>query len=320
VHVRPPYPAPFAVLWGAGGYGNFQLFRKAPGQAPTRVANIPNFVYGLGLDQRGYVWTSSLQDCSVLRVNAAGSSLTRFDYSPYVSGYACYTSGLAVDQNNHLWITSRTDPGYVIRVNANYDHAPFVAVIWNAGLAPAGVSIDNMGKPWTTSISSHEAVRLNPVTNAVDTNEQGNPVRVYLGANASPYNYGDMTGATRPPPHPLSFDRMPSFDMMPSCIFPAHVPIPWWWPVLMLVWWILDPAVVRTCACAGCVAPPLALRRHGRHWLHDAPQGQLANDVQWGERQHQLGRNFVDRLRACCHRTDGPVSRGRQPGPAVRRL
>ena len=40
------------VLWGAGGYGNYQLFRKAPGQAPTAVGGIPNYVYGLGLDKR----------------------------------------------------------------------------------------------------------------------------------------------------------------------------------------------------------------------------------------------------------------------------
>jgi hypothetical protein len=42
------------VLWGSGGYGNYQLFRKAPGQAPTAVGGIPNYVYGLGLDKRTY--------------------------------------------------------------------------------------------------------------------------------------------------------------------------------------------------------------------------------------------------------------------------
>ena len=42
------------VLWGSGGYGNYQLFRKAPGQAPTAVGGIPNYIYGLGLDKRTY--------------------------------------------------------------------------------------------------------------------------------------------------------------------------------------------------------------------------------------------------------------------------
>ena len=77
----------------------------------------------------GYVWTSSMQDCSVLRVNSAGTSVTRFDYGPYANGNACYTSGLAVDSNNHLWITSRTDPGFVIRVDAALDNAPVLAVV-----------------------------------------------------------------------------------------------------------------------------------------------------------------------------------------------
>ena len=143
------------------------------------------------------MWTSSMQDCSVLRVNAAGTSLTRFDYSPWANGYACYTSGLAVDSNNHLWITSRTDPGFVIRVDANFDHAPVIAVVWDCGAAPAGVSIDNAGKPWATAISSCEAIRINPTTNLVDRDSNGNQVRVNLGPGAYPYNYGDMTGALR---------------------------------------------------------------------------------------------------------------------------
>ena len=66
--------------------------------------------------------------------------------------------------------------------------------MWNAGQAPAGVSIDNMGKPWATSITSCEAVRINPTTNAIDTDSNGNQVRTYLGPSAYPYNYGDMTG------------------------------------------------------------------------------------------------------------------------------
>jgi hypothetical protein len=51
-----------------------------------------------------------------------------------------------------------------------------------------------MGKPWATSITSCEAVRINPTTNAVDTDSKGNQVRTYLGPGANPYNYGDMTG------------------------------------------------------------------------------------------------------------------------------
>jgi hypothetical protein len=75
--------------------------------------------------------------------------------------------------------------------------------VWNAGQAPAGVSIDNLGKPWATSITSCEAVRLNPTTNAVDLDSNGNQVRTYLGAGAYPYNYGDMTGTSSGyPPFP----------------------------------------------------------------------------------------------------------------------
>jgi hypothetical protein len=84
------------------------------------------------------VWTSSLQDCSVLRVNAAGTSVTRFDYQPWANPYGCLSSGLAVDNNNHLWITSRTDPGFVIRVDANYDNAPILAIVCTGWLMEGG--------------------------------------------------------------------------------------------------------------------------------------------------------------------------------------
>ncbi|MFY7871194.1 MAG: hypothetical protein ACOVQL_02310 [Limnohabitans sp.] len=70
-----------------------------------------------------------MQDCSVLRVNPAGTSVTRFDLAPWANGNGCLTSGLAVDNNNHLWVTSRTDPGFVFRIDANLDSAPMLAVV-----------------------------------------------------------------------------------------------------------------------------------------------------------------------------------------------
>ena len=42
-------------------------------------------------------------------------------------------------------------------------------------------------------ISSNEAIRVNPVTNTVDT-MNGAQVRTFIGTGASAYNYGDMTG------------------------------------------------------------------------------------------------------------------------------
>ena len=77
----------------------------------------------------GYVWTSSMQDCSILRFHPSGYFIARFDLQPWVSGYGCLTSGLAVDNNNHLWVTSRTDPGFVFRINANQDSSPVMAVV-----------------------------------------------------------------------------------------------------------------------------------------------------------------------------------------------
>jgi hypothetical protein len=68
-----------------------------------------------------------MQDCSVLKVNSAGVLLARYDYSGYTNGYGCLTSGLAVDNNNHLWVTSRTDPGFVFRIDP--DSGGVIAVV-----------------------------------------------------------------------------------------------------------------------------------------------------------------------------------------------
>jgi hypothetical protein len=62
------------------------------------------------------------------------------------------------------------------------------------GITPTGVAVDAAGKVWVTNLSSDDAMRIDPTTNLVDLTVSLN----YLGqtANASPYNYSDMTGST----------------------------------------------------------------------------------------------------------------------------
>lgn len=57
------------------------------------------------------------------------------------------------------------------------------------GYAPAGVAVDGRGKVWTAGMSTNDAWRISPYTNAPD-------LRVSLGAGCYPYDYSDMTGST----------------------------------------------------------------------------------------------------------------------------
>jgi hypothetical protein len=141
----------------------------------------------------GYVWAGTMTDCTVHRVAPDGNWFQSFTYSP---AYGCLTSGLAVSADNHVWITSRTNPGFVIRVDANIGISAVVAYIYNTGADTSGVSIDNLGKVWATCISSNNAFRIDPATNSIDTFSPGVPAVASLGANAGAYNYGDMTGTS----------------------------------------------------------------------------------------------------------------------------
>ena len=137
-------------------------------------------------------------DCTVVRTLATTYATTQFNFAPWVSG--CLTSGLAVTTDNHVWVTSRTGTGYVIRFDANQLGATtasqiIIAVIGSVGSNPTGISIDNLGRPWATCLSSNEAIRINPASNTIDVDGSGNQIRVSIGAGASAYNYGDMTGS-----------------------------------------------------------------------------------------------------------------------------
>ena len=81
-----------------------------------------------------------MQDCSILRFHPSGYFMQRFNLQPWANGYGCLTSGLAVDSNNHLWVTSRTDPGFVFRIDANQDSSPVIGVVRSRGMyAPEGL-------------------------------------------------------------------------------------------------------------------------------------------------------------------------------------
>ncbi len=146
----------------------------------------------------GNVWTSSMQDCTVQRTPGnSGSRDLIVDFGSFASsrvpGYAgCATSGLAVSSDNHIWVTSRTIPGFVVR----FDGGGNALAVIVGGANPSGVSIDNLGKPWISCISENNAIRINPVTNVIDVFGSGAIAKTDIGSLASAYNYGDMTGAS----------------------------------------------------------------------------------------------------------------------------
>jgi hypothetical protein len=173
-----------------------------------------------------------------------------------------------------------------MRIDANRNNAPLLAVIMNAGVNPAGISIDNLGKPWTSAISSNEAVRINPVTNVVDVDSNNNPVRTSLGASASAYNYGDMTGTFGGAAVVAAVAGVNAVAGVTVAVDVAFVTAVIAGSVEAVVAVIVavsvfsaDPAVVCAYVPWKCVWCFIRRCRHCRHWFHHSSEGELASDA-----------------------------------------
>lgn len=67
-----------------------------------------------------------------------------------------------------------------------------------SGFGPTGVAVDTNGKIWVTNLNTHNVMRIDPKKGPIGadgiTNVGQVDRTVYLGPNALPYNYSDMTG------------------------------------------------------------------------------------------------------------------------------
>ena len=97
--------------------------------------------------------------------------------------------GVAVTPiDNHVWVAN-SGVGTVTRLD---NDGAFVKAI-TTGEEPTGVAVDAAGKVWATNLRSDNAVRIAPAAGADGLGAVD--LTVDLGAEASPYNYSDMTGA-----------------------------------------------------------------------------------------------------------------------------
>lgn len=218
-------PGPRGVAVDANGnvwlgtYGT-QLFYHIEG-ATGRIlrvidfSSVPHHSYGAVIDAYGIVWSSSLDDNNVLRLDPATGSFRVIDI-----GHTVY--GLGLDRNDHLFIAGWRS-GKLTRLNVltgskdwTIDAAPMsrgVAVtedgdVWTAdsgpgtvsrfsndgifkesipvGNTPTGVSVDAAGKVWVVNYGDEYVKRIDPVANRVDLER-----RIIGGRH---YGYSDMTG------------------------------------------------------------------------------------------------------------------------------
>jgi hypothetical protein len=193
------------VIWSANG-GGTGLLRWDP-NAPDlpnlnpRCISVP--VYGLAVDQNGWVWANEF-GIQIRKISPDGNTIL----GPFPNGMAGssnHSQGLAVDGNGDVWISS----GLYCSGNCPIGHlkndGTMVGLVPNTGAnGSTGISIDANGYVWSVNRSTHNATRINP--NAGPLGLDGlTPVgavdlTVSFPATAGrplpyPYNYSDMTGA-----------------------------------------------------------------------------------------------------------------------------
>lgn len=181
-----------ARSFGAGGYGGLidgngilwsaslsenALLRFDPVTRIAKRISVPNS-YGLGIDSRGNIWNTNYYGGLIYKITPDGAVIGVFSTGGRGSSGVATTSS-----DNHVWIANR-ESNTVTRLDNNGSLLASIPV----GVTPTGVSIDSNGKVWVANLSSDNIMRVDPKTNKVD-------LTVYLGPDADPYNYSDMTGS-----------------------------------------------------------------------------------------------------------------------------
>lgn len=185
------------VIWSASSGGS--ILRWDPALGPGAATCLPYNNYGMAIDSQGNVWVSTLGEGVVRKFAPNGTLLGTFPQG------TANAQGLAVDNNDHVWISSSLFCGGGCTVAHLLNDGTFVGnVPTPTGSGSTGVSVDANGKIWTANRNSNTAVRIDPTAGPIGGG--GVPVgAVDLTVNFPvgpggrplpfPYNYSDMTGA-----------------------------------------------------------------------------------------------------------------------------
>jgi len=144
--------------------------------------------YGLGIDTNGFIWASTWEPNSIIKLSPAGVVEPGFPKATGDEPGEDEDRGVAVTPvDNHVWV-AKTGANTVVRMDNDGNLLKAITV----GGCPTGAAVDANGKVWVTNECDDNAMRIDPSgggdgLGVVD-------LTVDLGSGASPYNYSDMTG------------------------------------------------------------------------------------------------------------------------------
>ena len=143
--------------------------------------------YGMGIDTNGFIWVSTWEPNSIIKISPAGVVEPGFP-KPTNDGLSeDQDRGVAITPaDNHVWV-AKSQANTVVRLDNDGNLLKVIPV----DCGPTGVAVDANGKVWVAN-GCDSAMRIDPQggedgLGAVD-------LTVDLGPGAGPYNYSDMTG------------------------------------------------------------------------------------------------------------------------------
>ena len=144
--------------------------------------------YGLGIDTNGFIWASTWEPNSIIKLSPAGVVEPGF---PKATG-----DELSEDEDRGVAVTPVDDDVWVAKTQAHtvvrLDNDGNLLKVITVGDCPTGVAVDANGKVWVTNQCDDNAMRIDP--NGGEDGLGAVDLTVDLGPGASPYNYSDMTG------------------------------------------------------------------------------------------------------------------------------
>lgn len=190
---------------GCGGYGGLTdpsgvvwssnpgwLLRWDPSVIPPTAESkrcISAGAYGVAVDSKGWIWVA--QGSQVRKISPDGKTIL----GPFPHGNPG-SQGLAVDGNDHVWVSSSLGGGHTSIGHLDNDGL-LLGTVFGVPDGPTGISVDSRGYIWSANYTASSASRIDPTKGPLGADgvtPVGEVDLVVPLPGAYPYNYSDMTG------------------------------------------------------------------------------------------------------------------------------
>ena len=187
-------------LWAASRYfhGVGRVLKVSSDLSTSEVIDAGIPVYGIALDKYGKIWVTDAYSTAFATFNPADVAGTKrtFNQEGRLGGLSCYAQGIAVDDNDNIFIAGSACQNdaivghYKQVVNGDNTSVQLVAN-YHVSSGPTGVAVDGKGNVWSSDLTNNSVSQI-----TLDASNPANAKVNTFTVGLTPYNYSDMTGRT----------------------------------------------------------------------------------------------------------------------------